>query len=348
VKADGVLVGDIITSDPYLVVSVTDPQDIIKLTTRTRPVFNTLNPEWNETWCLVNVPLGAKVTLDLYDYDHLKEDDFLGSCAFTFEGEGGEAPLKVRYRDRHCGTLFLKIECKESDGPTGADIPTMKWVGPIRYATHFSKVAGVITNCRNDDEHLQYATYEVHLPFVHSVFGGVKQPWNKTYWRACKTFGDSTKCKIKRETIRTEHKALYQHDKTSRYGTIRSGDDFLRLFHYGVRQGVPRIYTYVLVDEIMRFSETGAAFFKDHISKHSMHTSCAKEIYYAGEFHVENLGEGKWRLVLDNNSGTYDPNTSLLPNLEQLFSSHFQDIDICARDRKDLELKEWRKNYISV
>jgi len=345
-KAIHIPVGDILSSDPYLKVSVVDPQNHIKLTTRTRPVFNTLNPEWDETWCLANVALGAKFTLDLYDYDQLDADDLLGTCAFTFEGEGGEASLKVNHGGRHCGDIFLKIECKESTEATGADIPIMKWVGPIRYATHFSGFAGVLTHFKSDDERLTYATYEVSLPFMNAVFGGVKQHWNVDYSHAQKIFGNSPGCEIARKAIRTEHQSLYQHNKSSKYGAIKSGDEFLRLFHYGKRQGVSHMYTYVLVDEGMRFSETGAAFFKDFMSKHAMHASCAEEVYYAGEFHVEDLGGGKWKLVLDNNSGTYSPSKSVLSNLERLFSIHFPDIKVSAVDRDDAHLKEWRKQHI--
>jgi hypothetical protein len=36
------------------------------------------------------------------------------------------------------------------------------------------------------------------------------------------------------------------------------------------------------MEDGMRFSETGAAFFRDMLSKHAMHSSASEEVYFAG------------------------------------------------------------------
>jgi len=96
----------------------------------------------------------------------------------------------------------------------------------------------------------------------------------------------------------------------------------------------------------MRFSETGAKFFTDFMSKHAMHANCAEEVFCAGEFCVEELGDNKWRFIIDNNSGTYAPVLDILPKLAQLFSSNFPDMEVVALDREDPKIVEFRKRWV--
>lgn len=46
-------------------------------------------------------------------------------------------------------------------------------------------------------------------------------------------------------------------------------------------------FTYSLTPDSLRFSETGAAFLDDVMSKHAMHSSGAPEVVYAGEHGAE-------------------------------------------------------------
>lgn len=98
-------------------------------------------------------------------------------------------------------------------------------------------------------------------------------------------------------------------------------------------QRTTRYYTYVLMEDSLRFSETGAAFFDDIMSKHAMHAAAAEQVVCAGEFVIvtkhdylqalANAGQqqqprrqwwwvqqpsqeelkGQYVLVVDNNSG---------------------------------------------
>jgi hypothetical protein len=92
----------------------------------------------------------------------------------------------------------------------------------------------------------------------------------------------------------------------------------------------------VIQDSGFRFSETGAAFLVDFASKHALHSKCAEEIRYSGEFHPrpkkgwkvwgdegEKEVEGEWELWIDNNSGTYAPDKELLKTLKSLLEYNF-------------------------
>ncbi len=72
------------------------------------------------------------------------------------------------------------------------------------------------------------------------------------------------------------------------------------------------------MEDSLRFSETGAAFWKDMFSKHAMHANLSENVVLAGEFLA-----CEDRLIFDNNSGTYAPPKELLKPLVSLFSVSF-------------------------
>jgi len=126
-------------------------------------------------------------------------------------------------------------------------------------------------------------------------------------------------------------------------GVLETGDDLLKLLSNGVIEGKPRFFTYALTNDTWYFSETGACFFADYTSKHAMHGSVSEQLRYAGEFHFQkNETTGKYRLVIDNNSGTYSPDKSALVKLKQLFILNFPGLDVEVLDFKDPLLKEYK------
>lgn len=50
-----------------------------------------------------------------------------------------------------------------------------------------------------------------------------------------------------------------------------------------MRGGQRRYFTYCLLKDSLRCSETGAAFFNDMMSKHAMHSGGEEQVLYAGE-----------------------------------------------------------------
>ncbi|KAF9583801.1 hypothetical protein BGW38_008484, partial [Lunasporangiospora selenospora] len=118
------------------------------------------------------------------------------------------------------------------------------------------------------------------------------------------------------------------------------------------------VFTYSIVPRGLYFSETGAAFFQDFMSKHAMHANRAPEVMYSGEFRLfvedcigcgddgsdnESAGENEgqperrpqWTLLIDNNSGTYGPKKENLYQVKKLFEQNFPDLIVKAVDRED-------------
>eukprot|EP00828_Plagiopyla_frontata_P027945 TRINITY_DN36229_c0_g1_i2.p2 TRINITY_DN36229_c0_g1~~TRINITY_DN36229_c0_g1_i2.p2 ORF type:complete len:109 (+),score=19.37 TRINITY_DN36229_c0_g1_i2:742-1068(+) len=107
------------------------------------------------------------------------------------------------------------------------------------------------------------------------------------------------------------------------------------------------MFTYVLMDEFIRFSETGLSFIKDNLSKHAVHSNVAYQVRYSGEFHIRpSKIKNSYKLVIDNNSGTYSPDKNYLSLLEKVLMINFPDIEVEALDRKDPVLEEYLKNCV--
>lgn len=64
--------------------------------------------------------------------------------------------------------------------------------------------------------------------------------------------------------VRTQHATLYAtHLGKARVGVLRDAADFFALLNHGCRQGARRYFTYSLMHDGLRCSETGAGFFTD-------------------------------------------------------------------------------------
>ncbi|KAK7949446.1 hypothetical protein PG988_016085 [Apiospora saccharicola] len=158
---------------------------------------------------------------------------------------------------------------------------------------------------------------------------------------------------------------------------------FLKLAHYD--EG-GRIFTYVLtLDGLFRFTETGKEFGIDLLSKHTMHSDVAAYIACSGEFLIRRLKKPisdkhkdqknsaeldqpthpsdpelpggpphetpptrpeYYQLVIDNDSGTYRPDASVLPELQKFLEKNFPGLGIvtlACDDEEDQKLKEQQR-----
>ncbi len=59
---------------------------------------------------------------------------------------------------------------------------------------------------------------------------------------------------------------------------LKDGEGLLQMLSSGIRDGHPLYYTYVLLEDRWMFSETGADFLRDMMSKHAMHASCSEMV----------------------------------------------------------------------
>ena len=181
------------------------------------------------------------------------------------------------------------------------------------------------------------------------------------------------------KALHHQHARVYNFDRTTEYEVFESPCQdmtmkFLDLVHYD--QG-GRIFTYVLtLDSLFCFTETGKEFGIDLLSKHTMHSDVSIYIAFSGEFFIRRLEHphrappegGKnasyrpdgisggppeddtpkdpayYELVIDNDSGTYRPNASLLPQLKSFFESNFPGLHIKTLDcQGDAELMNQMK-----
>lgn len=199
---------------------------------------------------------------------------------------------------------------------------------------------------------------------IRRHFGDTSQHWNTEYKAAQAIFKGPSSIAV-RQGIRAGHDLLYSRAAENGYGIVEGKQDVLSILHSGgasrpnqhqsERQEAlyhrvkPAVYTYVVAthDDSFRFSETGAAFFVDFASKHALHSKCAESVWFSGEFHPrpkggwENFSDDKtdedveWELVIDNNSGTYAPDKTMLPTLQKMLESNFPGLTVIALDREN-------------
>lgn len=176
--------GDLSTaqSDPYLHATLKAPglkrhKEDPDLTYRTRTLRRTLEPEWNESWTVANVPpTGFTLKCRLYDEDSPDKDDRLGNVTLriprlfadwegipppgrTFEGKKRvmskrayvvKAVTEMFQSGTHM-TPLVKISIEllgKSDPPHGH----MYTIGPASWTQHFSPMIGRLAGVKVDDE----------------------------------------------------------------------------------------------------------------------------------------------------------------------------------------------------
>lgn len=203
----------------------------------------------------------------------------------------------------------------------------------------------------------------MYIKGIPIFFGDTKQHWNRNYKAAQSIFQGPTSILL-RCGIQAGHRMLYARTTKNGFGIISGPLDIHALLRgerkcgegdiEGPHRVKPAVYTYIISaeDDSFRFSETGAAFFVDFVSKHALHSNCAEYVRYSGEFHPRPVGgwenfsdeksddEVEWELVIDNNSGTYSPDKTLLPQLKALLEYNFPGFGIIALDHDDPELKK--------
>ncbi|KAI1160236.1 hypothetical protein F5B18DRAFT_663954 [Nemania serpens] len=184
------------------------------------------------------------------------------------------------------------------------------------------------------------------------------------------------------KALHHQHHRIYNFDSSTEWGTFKACSEeasqkFLKMVHYD--EGA-RLFTYILtLDGLMRFTETGKDFGIDLLSKHTMHSDAQIYIACSGEFLIKKIkkhntsqgvdsqqthttdhevesGPSKeappakpqdYRLFIDNDSGTYRPDSSVLPDLKKLLERNFPGIEVVARacdDPEHQKMKEDQRN----
>lgn len=191
--------------------------------------------------------------------------------------------------------------------------------------------------------------------------------------------------RILNKALHKQHKRVYNYDSSTEYGRFepRSTEaslQFLKMVHFD--EG-GRIFTYVLtLDGLLRFTETGSEFGIDLLSKHTMHSDVATYIACSGEFFIRRVtsrepgqngsrdgnesrdGDGAtpksdpqpqpphnpadYQLVIDNDSGTYRPDKSVLPDLAAFLESNLPGLDVRAMHCADDKLVQLKKEQLQI
>ncbi|KAG6815534.1 hypothetical protein H0H87_000922 [Tephrocybe sp. NHM501043] len=359
IGASGLPKMDVVGSaDPYFVADIDE-----KITFVSAVKGNTLAPVWNEIWRVKNVPALADLHVQVMDKDdNAPHDDFIGKFKTSISKGAKEAEIEGPIFRKTRGTFWLKIDSRPSVDEDPSELPYL-FDGPVRFSRHYSPAVGRLTNL--DDARL-YSTWKMYLRGVPIFFGDRHQGWNRVYKAAQSIFQGPTSIAV-RSGIQAGHRMLYVRNARNVFGVIDEFGHVAQLLHSGEnsRPGVrefehrikPAVYTYIISseDDSFRFSETGAAFFVDFASKHALHSNCCETVRYSGEFHPRPKGgwagfsdgikdeEVDWELVIDNNSGTYAPDKTLLPELKALLEYNFPGFGILALDREDPQLEESRE-----
>ncbi|RLN72461.1 hypothetical protein BBJ28_00019727 [Nothophytophthora sp. Chile5] len=336
------LKGHLSSSDAYALIEVEG-----KKVAWTRPIFDTLEPVWNEKFFFKNVSPDTLCKLYLLDKD-VGADDPLGETQFKAANTDGSETtfeLPITRNDKSAGTIVVKV--KSHPIQVGHDAALQQY-GPVHYSAHAGIATGMITQSMTDDAKLESLAYHVQLHNIQEIMPSDFE-WNKNYPTIQKIFSpDHPEAPMMRKAVQTEHAVVYKHDSNTVYGTMASPNDFFKLVHEGRRLDKPVLFTYAVTKTGWYFSETGAAFFKDMLSKHMLHCGAAFSVKYAGEFHIEKGHLGRYKLVIDNNSGTYAPPKAALPQLEALMENNFPGISVKGLDRDDPELKKAREEILGA
>ncbi|KAI0137047.1 hypothetical protein BJ170DRAFT_40955 [Xylariales sp. AK1849] len=184
--------------------------------------------------------------------------------------------------------------------------------------------------------------------------------------------------RVLHKALTHQHHRIYNFDSSTKYGQFKPCSEeaslqFLKLTHFD--QG-GRIFTYVItLDGLFRFTETGKEFGIDLLSKHTMHSNVATYIACSGEFFIRRLERPTgsedpepdepthpdapvpggppndspptkpqyYQLIIDNDSGTYRPDKSVLPDLRTFLEKNFPGLGIvtlACDDDEDQKLKD--------
>ncbi|OWZ01154.1 C2 domain-containing Hypothetical protein [Phytophthora megakarya] len=336
------LKGKMASSDAYALIEVAGQK-----VAWTRPIFDSLEPVWNEKFFFKNVKPDTVCKLFLLDED-MNGDDALGDTQFKATNtDGAETTfeLHIKRNDKAAGTIIVKVK---SHATKAHGDGKLEQYGPVHYSTHLSLATGVLTHSMTDDDKLQSSAYHLQLHNIPQILP-TDHEWNKNYPTIQKIFSpDHPESPVLRKAISTEHEVIYRHGSTTEYGLLKEPSDLFKLINYGQRLEKPVLFTYAITSTGWYFSETGASFFKDMLSKHMLHSGAAFSVKYAGEFHIEKGHFGKYKLYIDNNSGTYAPPKDDLPKLKQLFEVNFPGISVETRDQNDDALKKSRQEILDA
>jgi len=333
------------SSSPYCVVRLGDEIQKTAVATSKGP-----DPVWDPE--VVELPWDAQDTLEItlreQDSGVFREDRKVGVAHVNVSALARKVryagPLKV-YRNgaEETGALMVDIASKE----LSALNPTML-LQPVLVKVHSNGLMGAVAALADYEALDLFKTYRIVLQQTGARFGDRVNANHDEEHK--KLFRDPL-----RKVVQAEHASLYSDwayphltfwgGKRYEKVTLSTGNDFLSLVGNGVRKGRRRVFTYVLLDEGMFFSETGANIAKDFFSKHAVHANASPGVRMAGTFRVCETPQRQPVVVIDNDSGTYRPRSEDLVILKELLEFNFPGIVVCVMPCTEPQLEDAKAFY---
>lgn len=172
-----------LSSDPYIHAELTTDLPVRhkedpKLRFRTRTLFSTTDPEWNESWTIANIPAsGFKLKARIYDEDRGDADDRLGNVHIEvgriderWEGIVNQ-PYKVKKRmgskrayllravavcfrlaEEMSGHLYVSVEVLGRSTSSGGEGGRAYTLGLQYWCKHYAPILGRIVGAKTKDD----------------------------------------------------------------------------------------------------------------------------------------------------------------------------------------------------
>mmetsp|Transcript_2534 Transcript_2534/g.6402 ORF Transcript_2534/g.6402 Transcript_2534/m.6402 type:complete len:481 (-) Transcript_2534:69-1511(-) len=301
------------------------------------------NPVWKDD--LGKAPVlhwmdEAVMHIEIFDEDTGTASEAF-SCAHDFVGEcrlhipylarqgsfKGWLPVYRQGTTLH-GEIEVSISCS---GITDADdAPDIKQLVVAPAKMHRNRTAGLVHLLEGGS----LAMFKTFIVSIHGVAAAFQDEYCCDYDKEHEVvFSKTAQGLALRTGFTTQHASLFRessimpghHVETF---TMVNGADFLRMIKGGLRDGHRRVYTYVILDEGFFFSETGIQVGKDTLSKHVVLANAAAKVRFAGTLRICMDAGDTPVLVFDNDSGTYRPNGTTIPIVEQVLGANLPGLSV--------------------
>ncbi|KAK6353928.1 hypothetical protein TWF730_008348 [Orbilia blumenaviensis] len=179
-----------------------------------------------------------------------------------------------------------------------------------------------------------------------------------------------------RHLVRKQYQNIYGHDNNTAYGVWDDPNDVGQGLVDLLQPVENKLFTFVITTNgEWRFCETGDEYKINHLSKHGMHSNGEEKVVWSGEFFVrfekgiseEDITEakmyardgertsvaggggggvkpqGRWKIYLDNDSGTYSPDKGKIDIFREFMAQNLKGIEVVVKDFKDEGLKQAKK-----
>ncbi|KAF3916140.1 hypothetical protein AA313_de0203278 [Arthrobotrys entomopaga] len=267
--------------------------------------------------------------------------------------------------------------------PKDSSLTYIQLQNPTRYSIHYSPLANLVattpsrkqnkisgsTATPTDGEKPPPTSFKAYkFSLIHPP------PYSSLEFHAniahAKAFDPSKlHYRILRHLTRNQYQNIYGHDKNTVYESWWEAEEVGPGLVDLLQPVKNKLFTFVITTSgEWRFCETGDEFKINHISKHGMHANGKDKVVWAGEFFIrfdDEVSEedvkdaemydedgnpeepaepkGRWKIYLDNDSGTYSPSKDKLEDFREFMAKNLRGIEVVVKDFKDEKLKKGKE-----